>query len=183
MICRPPGRWSLAHVRPRLRSAALALCSAAPAGCFPAAPQAAGRGFMRPVWCPDSLYISAPYNPPTRRFTRILHKNFPQNLCKKTSPVPLKGGRGNGFGGLDGAKIRRYHSGQAEATRPAAQRTAAGRPGPGDQKGEVNMTTPNTGELLVQQAQEAERLRLLLLANECKDLDEFRQQLRALLNK
>lgn len=87
------------------------------------------------------------------------------------------------MGGLDGAKIRRYHSGQAEATRPAAQRTAAGRPDPGDQKGEVNMTTPNTGELLVQQAQEAERLRLLLLANECKDLDEFRQQLRALLNK
>ena len=53
----------------------------------------------------------------------------------------------------------------------------------GDQKGEVNMTTPNTGELLVQQAQEAERLRLLLLASECKDLDEFRQRLRDLLNK
>lgn len=45
------------------------------------------------------------------------------------------------------------------------------------------MTTPNTGELLVQQAQEAERLRLLLLANECKTLDEFRQRLRDLLNK
>lgn len=45
------------------------------------------------------------------------------------------------------------------------------------------MTTPNTGELLVEQAREAERLRLLLLANECKDLDEFRQRLRDLLNK
>lgn len=45
------------------------------------------------------------------------------------------------------------------------------------------MTTPNTGELLVHQAQEAERLRLLLLASECKDLDEFRQRLRDLLNK
>ncbi|WP_317335991.1 hypothetical protein [Dysosmobacter welbionis] len=32
------------------------------------------------------------------------------------------------------------------------------------------MTTPSASELLVQQAQEAERLRLLLLANECKDL-------------
>lgn len=45
------------------------------------------------------------------------------------------------------------------------------------------MTTPNTGELLVQQAQEAERLRLLILADECKTLDEFRQRLRDLLNK
>lgn len=80
-------------------------------------------------------------------------------------------------------KIRRYHSSQAEAARPAAQRTAAGRHGPATRKGEVNMTTPNTGELLVQQAQEAERLRLLLLASECKDLDEFRQRLRDLLNK
>ena len=45
------------------------------------------------------------------------------------------------------------------------------------------MTTPNTGELLVQQAQEAERLWLLLLANECSSIDEFRQRLRDLLNK
>lgn len=50
-------------------------------------------------------------------------------------------------------------------------------------KGEVNMTTPTASELLVQQAREAERLRLLLLASECKDLDEFRQRLRDLLNK
>ena len=45
------------------------------------------------------------------------------------------------------------------------------------------MTTPSASELLVQQAQEAERLRLLLLANECKDLDEFRRRLQDLLNK
>nr|DAF62928.1 MAG TPA: hypothetical protein [Caudovirales sp. ctu3532] len=45
------------------------------------------------------------------------------------------------------------------------------------------MSTPNTSELLVQQAQEAERLRLLLLASECTTLDEFRQRLRDLLNK
>ena len=38
------------------------------------------------------------------------------------------------------------------------------------------MTTPNTGELLVQQAQEAERLRLLIL-------EEFREKLRERLNK
>ena len=45
------------------------------------------------------------------------------------------------------------------------------------------MATPSASELLVQQAQEAERLRLLLLANECKDLDEFRRRLQDLLNK
>ncbi len=52
----------------------------------------------------------------------------------------------------------------------------------GVQKGEVNVTTPSTAELLVQQAKEAERLRLMLqevnrLAAECKDLDEFRREL------
>ncbi len=45
------------------------------------------------------------------------------------------------------------------------------------------MTSPSMGELLVQQAQEAERLRLLLLADECKTIDEFREKLHALLNK
>ena len=45
------------------------------------------------------------------------------------------------------------------------------------------MTTPTASELLVQQAREAERLRLLLLASERKDLEEFRQRLRDLLNK
>lgn len=65
------------------------------------------------------------------------------------------------------------------ATAATAQRTADS----GDQKGEVNMTTPTASELLVQQTQKAERLQLLLLADECKDLDEFRQRLRDLLNK
>lgn len=129
---------------------------------------------MRPVWYLDSLDIYAPYNPPNTAFST---KNHPGNLCKKTSPVPPKGGRGNGFGPIDGPKKCRYHPRQAEATRPAAQRTAQGHHGPGDQKGEVNMTTPTASELLVQQAREAERLRLLLLASECKDLDEFRQRL------
>ena len=102
---------------------------------------------------------------------------------QKTSPVPPKGGRGNGFGPIDGPKKCRYHPRQAEATRSAAQRTTQGHHGPGDQKGEVNMTTPNTGELLVQQAQEAERLRLLILADECKTIEEFREKLRERLNK
>ncbi len=42
---------------------------------------------------------------------------------------------------------------------------------------------PNAVELLVQQTQEAERLRLLLLANECQDLDEFRKRLSDLLKQ
>mgnify|MGYP006879752309 FL=1 len=45
------------------------------------------------------------------------------------------------------------------------------------------MTTPSASELLVQQAQEAERLRLLILADECKTIEEFRQRLRDLVNK
>ena len=64
-----------------------------------------------------------------------------------------------------------------------AQRPPPSEPPQGDQKGEVNMTTPNTGELLVQQAQEAERLRLLILADECKTIEEFREKLRERLNK
>lgn len=45
------------------------------------------------------------------------------------------------------------------------------------------MTMPSMGELLVQQAQEAERLRLLILADECKTIEEFREKLRERLNK
>ena len=101
------------------------------------------------------------------------------DFCAKIIPRPPKGGRGKGFRPIDGAKNRRYHTGQADGPAATAQRTAAS----GDQKGEVNMTTPNTGELLVQQAQEAERLRLLILADECKTIEEFRQRLRDLVNK
>ena len=45
------------------------------------------------------------------------------------------------------------------------------------------MTTPNMGEMLVQQAQEAERLRLLLLAYECETIQEFCEKLLERLNK
>lgn len=41
----------------------------------------------------------------------------------------------------------------------------------------------NTAELLVQQTQAAERLRILLIAHECKTLDELVEKLRALANK
>ena len=40
---------------------------------------------------------------------------------------------------------------------------------------------PSASELLVEQAKEAERLRLLLLANECESIEEFRQRLNDLL--
>ena len=58
------------------------------------------------------------------------------------------------------------------------KRQAQGHHGPGDQKGEVNMTTPTASELLVQQAREAERLRLLLLASAVSytHLDVYKRQ-------
>ena len=71
---------------------------------------------------------------------------------------------------------KRTPNGYAQRT-TADQRTAA------NERRGVNVSTPNTGELLVQQAQEAERLRLLILADECKTLDEFRDKLRERLNK
>ena len=36
------------------------------------------------------------------------------------------------------------------------------------------MKTPSASELLVQETRTAERLRLLMLANECKTIEEFR---------
>ena len=50
--------------------------------CRFSAPDAVGRGFMRPVWYLDSLDIYAPYNPPNCAFyTKIRHRN----LCKNNS--------------------------------------------------------------------------------------------------
>ena len=43
------------------------------------------------------------------------------------------------------------------------------------------MKTPSASELLVQETRTAERLRLLMLANECKTIEEFRQRLADLL--
>ena len=117
-----------------------------------------------------------PYSPPN---TAICTENATEFCAKKLPHVPPKGGLGNENSPIDGAKNRRYHPGQADGPAATAQRTADN----GDQKGEVNMTTPNTGELLVQQAQEAERLRLLILADECKTIEEFREKLRERLNK
>ena len=72
-----------------------------------------------------------------------------------------------------GAMMQSHRTGQPTGT--AHRRKAS-------TKGEVNMNTPNTAELLVQQAKEAERLRLMLqeinrLAKEAGDLDEFRRAL------
>lgn len=50
-------------------------------------------------------------------------------------------------------------------------------------KGSEEMTAPNTSELLVEQAQIAERLRLLMLAEKCKSIEEFRDRLRDLIEK
>lgn len=45
------------------------------------------------------------------------------------------------------------------------------------------MKTPSASKLLVQEARTAERLRLLMLANECKTIEEFRQRLQELTNR
>jgi len=47
------------------------------------------------------------------------------------------------------------------------------------QKGGGEMKMPNMAEVLREEAQKAERLRILLLAIECKTLDELVQKLKA----
>jgi len=42
---------------------------------------------------------------------------------------------------------------------------------------------PSAAELLVQQTEKAVMLRLLLLANDCKDLDEYKKRLSDLLSQ
>lgn len=151
-------------------------------GCIPAQPArlSAGKGFSRPVWYLDSLWFMPPYNPPKHS---ILHRKSPWKFVQKNFPnSPVGGNGGTVFGLLTARKNAAIIRGKRRPTghRPANRHRPHGH---GDQKGEVNMTTPTASELLVQQAREAERLRLLLLASECKDLDEFCQRLRDLLNK
>lgn len=81
-----------------------------------------------------SWYINAPYSPP--RLVKI-HWEFQRQSPPQEFPlspfspktgrkfwakiiphVPPKGGLGNGFGGIDGGKIRRYDARQAQAKRP-----------------------------------------------------------------
>lgn len=45
------------------------------------------------------------------------------------------------------------------------------------------MRTPSTSELLVEEARTAERLRLLILANECETMEEFRLRLQEIINR
>lgn len=75
------------------------------------------------------------------------------------------------------SQIKRY-----SPRTPAGQSARSSEPPQGVKKGEVKVKTPSTSELLVQEAREAERLRILLLADECKTLEEFKQRLRDLLN-
>ena len=88
---------------------------------------------------------------------------------------------GNGFRGVDGLADIGYYAGQAQATRP---RPANRRHPSGVQKGEVNLTTPTTAELLAQEVRdhEADRFAVWRLAQECETMDEFRKRLADLLN-
>lgn len=158
------------HEKKRRKTSALFGRSFSGAVVFPGA----ARYFTRPVKSPGRLYIYAPYSPPKLPFCPKISRKFWQKIIPQS---PLKGDVGNGFRGIDGGKIRGYHPGQAQAKRPRPSE-----PAQAVQKGEVNVNTPSTAELLVQQAKEAERLRLKLqevnrLAETCKDLDEFRREL------
>lgn len=43
------------------------------------------------------------------------------------------------------------------------------------------MKGPTSAELLVQKTREVEQLRALMLANECKDIEELREKLKKML--
>ena len=58
-------------------------------------------------------------NAPEKFLILPFSPKFTQKICAKIIPQsPLKGDVGNGFRGVDGGKIRGYHSGQAKAERP-----------------------------------------------------------------
>lgn len=79
--------------------------------------------------------------------------------------------------------------------RPHGPGPANRRPPGGVQKGEVNVNTPSTAELLVQQTEKATRLSVEVeqlrqrlqqvrrIATECKDLDELRRELDRLIEQ
>ena len=98
---------------------------------------------MRPVWFPGSLSHLPPYNPPLN--TAFLHRKSPRKFVQKTSHLPV-GGMGNGFRPIDGPKNAAIIRGKRRPTghRPANRHRPHGH---GDQKGEVNMTTPTASEL------------------------------------
>lgn len=143
----------------------------------PGRPEPPPKGIYRARY---SSLIAYAYMPPIVPQMQRFAQKMPLNFVQKNFPTsPLKGDWGTKTALLTAQKSAAIMQGKRTATATAAQRTADH----GDQKGEVNMTTPNTGELLVQQAQEAERLRLLILADECKTIEEFREKLRERLNK
>lgn len=111
---------------------------------------------------------------------RNFAKKHRENLAKISSQYPpFRGDLGTFLGVLTLKKSPCYHAAKPDGHPrhgPANRRKAT-------RKGEVNMTTPSTSELLVQEARAAERLRLLLLANECKTVEEFRQRLQELINR
>ena len=177
----PPCRRSAARLLPCPRPRPAARPAADPAGPAPCdMATAAPEGFYAPGLVSRRSKLSAPLYPPNYR---TWHRKSPRKFLQKNFPTsPVGGNGGTVFGLLTAQKNAAIIRGKRRPTgrRPANRHRPHGHR---DQKGEVNMTTPTASELLVQQAREAERLRLLLLASECKDLDEFRQRLLDLLNK
>lgn len=73
-----------------------------------------------------------------------------------------------------------YHTGKPNGTQ---QFRKASEPPAGVPKGGRDLKAPNASELLVEQTQDAERLRLLILAKDCSDLPEFIRRLQELINR
>lgn len=125
----PPRRQSAAHGSGSHHATPGPICRRClPLICRPSCPGSCPPPFCRRscpaarrrVLCARSgILIAWIYTPPIIPQTQHFPQKIAPEICaKKTSPVPPKGGRGNGFGPIDGPKKCRYHSSQAKATRP-----------------------------------------------------------------
>ena len=147
---------------------------------MPEAAKISAEVFYAPGIVSWKIYLYAPYSPPNQLNAVKTSKIRPKILCKKSSPrPPFRGAGGKVLGVLTAA---RPSANIRDKPRPHGPGPANRRHPGGVQKGEVNVNTPSTAELLVEQAKEAERLRLKLLevnrlAETCKDLDDFRREL------
>lgn len=129
----PPRRQSAAHGSGSHHATPGPICRRRlPLICRPSCPGSC-PGSCRPPFCRRScpaarrrvlcarsgILIAWIYTPPIIPQTQHFPQKITPEICAKKLPQsPPKGGRGNGFGPIDGPKKCRYHSSQAKATRP-----------------------------------------------------------------
>ncbi len=163
----PPSPADLPPVLPWFLPAAVLL---------PIMPSRPAEGFMRPVCIPIASDIYAPIIPSITAFST---KNHPGNLCV----FPVLPGTGNGFGPIDGPEKCRYHPRQRRPHGPPLSGPPRATTTQATER-EVNMTTP-TAKRIAAASRHGGRTApgSCYRQRACKDLDEFRQRLRDLLNK